>query len=333
MKAVLFDQPGDESVLHLGDAPAPSLGRRDLRLRVHATALNRADLAQRMGMYPPPPGASTILGLECAGIVAEIGADVRGWQVGQRAMALLAGGGYAEEVVVHAGSAMAVPDQLSDEEAAALPEAYLTAFLNIFLLGEPPANGSVLIHGGGSGVGTAAISLCKEAGLKAVVTAGSAEKCQACLAHGADAAINYRDGDFTAAVLAATDGHGVNVVLDCVGASYLASNLDALATGGRLVIIGMVGGMQNEINLATLMLKRLHVIGSTLRSRPVEEKARIVSAFLQRFGDALRAGRLRPVVDRVLPLSAAADGHRAMQASEHFGKIVLRVAPAQPGQF
>lgn len=325
MKAILFDQPGDESVLHLGEAPAPALGAADLRIRVRATALNRADLAQRQGMYPPPPGASPILGLECAGEVVEIGADVRGWKVGERAMALLPGGGYAEEVVVHAGSAMHVPEALSDHAAAALPEVFLTAFLNIFLLGQPSEKGAVLVHGGGSGVGTAAISLCREAGLKVIVTAGSDEKCRACLEHGADAAINYRAGDFAAPVVAASGGRGVDVVLDCVGGSYLQSNLEALALGGRLVIIGMVGGMIGELNLAALMLKRLHVIGSTLRSRPVEEKAAIVAAFEQKFGGAIRAGRIRPVVHRVFPLAEAAEAHRLMAADTHFGKIVLNV--------
>jgi len=325
MRAIVFDEPGDESVLHIGSVPAPALGPRDLRLRVAATAVNRADLMQRRGLYPPPPGASPILGLECAGEVIEVGAEVRGWRTGQRAMALLAGGGYAEEVVVDAGSAMPVPDVLSDEEAGAMPEVFLTAFLNIFLLGQPPAGGAVLVHGGGSGVGTAATSLCREAGLRIVVTAGSADKCARCLAHGADVAIDYRAGDFAPAVREATGGAGVNVVLDSIGASYLTSNLECLAPGGRLVLIGLMGGVTSEINLAALMLKRLHVIGSTLRARPLDEKAEIVRAFLDRFGDALRAGRLRPPIDRVLPLERAADAHRAVQASEHFGKVVLKI--------
>jgi putative PIG3 family NAD(P)H quinone oxidoreductase len=276
-------------------------------------------------MYPPPPGASSILGLECAGEVVEVGAGATDWQVGDRAMALLAGGGYAEEVVVHAGSAMHVPEVLSWEEAGALPEVFLTAFLNIFMLGTPPDGGSVLVHGGGSGVGTAAIALCREAGLRILVTAGSAEKCRRCLDLGATAAINYRDGDFTDAVRAATGGAGVNVVLDSIGARYLASNLECLAVGGRLVIIGLMGGAKADINLAALLLKRMQVIGSTLRTRSVDEKAEIVAVFQQRFGAALRAGRIRPIIDRVLPLAQAGDGHRLMQASEHFGKIVLSV--------
>lgn len=328
MRAIVFDQPGDESVLRLGDAPAPELGPGDLRIRVHATAVNRADLLQRQGFYPPPPGASPILGLECAGEVVEVGTRVRGWERGQRAMALLPGGGYAEEAVANAGSAMRVPDALSWEEAGALPEVFLTAFLNIFLLGEPPADAGawVLVHGGGSGVGTASITLCKEAGLRTIVTAGSEEKCQRCRAHGADVAVNYREHDFAEAVREATSGKGVNVVLDSIGARYLAGNLDSLGVGGRLVLIGLMGGARGEIDLAKLLHKRQQVIGSTLRARAVTEKARIVEAFERRFGEALRAGRIRPVVHRVLPLEQAAEAHRLVASSEHFGKVVLRVA-------
>lgn len=325
MRAIIFDQPGDESVLHIGEVPPPQLGKEDIRIRVHATAVNRADLLQRQGFYPPPPGASPILGLECAGEVGEVGAAVKGWQVGDRAMALLSGGGYAEEVVVHAGSAMHVSPVLSDEEAAALPEVFLTAFLNIFMLGAPPQRGSVLVHGGGSGVGTAAISLCREAGLRILVTAGSAEKCRRCIEHGADVAINYKEGDFAPKVRAATGDAGVNVVLDSIGARYLEGNLASLAVDGRLVIIGLMGGNRTEIDLAALLVRRQQVIGSTLRSRSVSEKAAIVAAFLARFQPALEAGRVRPVVDRVLPLEQAAEAHRIMKASEHFGKIVLRV--------
>lgn len=325
MRAIVFDQPGDESVLHIGDVPAPALGPNDVRIRVRATAVNRADLLQRQGMYPPPAGASAILGLECGGEIAEVGGAVRGWSVGERAMALLAGGGYAEEAVVDAGSVLRVPVALSDDEAGAFPEVFLTAFLNIFLLGEVPDGGSVLVHGGGSGVGTAAISLCREAGVRILVTAGSAEKCARCVAHGADVAINYRDGDFAPAVRAATDGRGVDVVLDAIGARYLEGNLAALGINGRLVVIGLMGGTRAEIDLAGLMVKRQRVIGSTLRVRPAAEKAAIVEAFRQRFGAALEAGRLRPVLDRVLPLAEAGEAHRIMKASTHFGKLGLRV--------
>ncbi len=326
MRAIVFEQPGDESVLHIGDVAAPPCGPNDLRLHVRTTAVNRADLLQRQGFYPPPPGASPILGLECAGHVAEVGDEVSGWGVGDRAMALLPGGGYAEEVVVDAGSAMHVPESYSDEEAGAFPEVFLTAFLNIFLHGEPPEGGSVLVHGGGSGVGTAAIALTKQAGLRVIVTAGSADKCQRCLEHGADVAINYNDGDFADRVREATGGKGVNVVLDSIGAPYLGSNLSVLAISGRLVLIGLMGGPRGEIDLATLLMKRLQVIGSTLRARPVAEKAAIVRALEARFGEAIRAGRVRPAVDRVLPLADAAEAHRGVKSSVHFGKVVLRVA-------
>jgi tumor protein p53-inducible protein 3 len=325
MRAIVFDQPGDESALHLGDAPSPTLGPEEIRLRVRATAVNRADLLQRQGLYPPPPGASTVLGLECAGEVVEVGARVSGWRIGDRAMALLPGGGYAEEVVAHAGSAMHVPDTLSDEEAGAFPEVFLTAFLNIFLIGAPAPGGHVLVHGGGSGVGTAAISLCKEAGHPVIVTAGSREKCARCRELGADVAVNYRDTDFAGAVRDATAGRGVDVVLDSIGARYLAPNIVSLAPGGALVLIGLMGGARGEIDLAALLLKRARVVGSTLRTRSVEEKATIVRAFESRFGAALRAGRLRPVIDRVLPLAQAAEAHRVVQSSTHFGKVVLRI--------
>jgi putative PIG3 family NAD(P)H quinone oxidoreductase len=325
MKAIVFDAPGNEDVLHLGEVAPPPLGPEDMRIRVHATAVNRADLLQRQGMYPPPPGASPILGLECAGEVAEVGSGVAGWQVGARVMALLSGGGYAQEVVVHHGSALPVPPGMSFEEAGGFPEVFLTAFLNLFVLGEIKPGGAALVHGGGSGVGTASIILLREAGLRALITAGSDEKCRRCRELGADVAINYRAGDFSAQVREATGGRGVQVVLDSIGGKYLASNLDCLAVDGRLVIIGLIGGAKAEINLAPLLLRRLRVVGSTLRARPVAEKAQIVARFLERFGEAFTAGRIKPVVDRVLPLEQAAEAHRVVQSSVHFGKVVLAV--------
>ena len=325
MRAIIVDTPGAEEVLKIGEAPSPTLTPEDIRIRVRATAVNRADLLQRQGMYPPPPGASPIIGLECAGEVIEVGSAVSGWNAGDRAMALLPGGGYAEEAVVHHGSAMHVPAALSFEEAGALPEVFLTSFLNIFMLGEIKPGGAALVHGGGSGVGTASIMLLKEAGMRALVTAGSDEKCRRCRDHGADVAINYRVGDFTEQVRAATGGKGVDVVLDSIGGKYLAANLDCLAIDGRLVIIGLIGGAKADINLAMLLMRRLRVIGSTLRTRSVADKAEIVARFLDRFGEALNAGRIKPVVDRVLPLEHAAEAHRVVQSSAHFGKVVLRV--------
>lgn len=326
MKAVLIDRPGDETVLRIGETPEPVLGAGELRLRVAATAVNRADLLQRQGMYPPPPGASPILGLECAGTVIEVGLGVTGWKPGDRAMALLAGGGYAEQVVVHAGSALRVPERLSLEEAAAVPEVFLTAFLNLFEVGSLPAAGSALVHGGGSGVGTASIQLVKAAGARVLITAGSEDKCARCLELGADVAIDYRKENFAERVREATGGRGVDVVLDSIGAAYLEGNLGSLAIGGRLVLIGLMGGAKVEVNLAVLLAKRLHVVGSTLRTRSVEEKAAIAASFERRFGADLASGRVRPIVDRVVPLEQVADAHRAMKASEHFGKIVLRVS-------
>jgi putative PIG3 family NAD(P)H quinone oxidoreductase len=327
MRAIVVREPGDERVLAWGEAPSPPLGTADVRIRVRATAVNRADLLQRQGLYPPPPGASPILGLECAGEVTELGPEARGVTRGQRVMALLSGGGYAEEAVAHYGSVMPVPEAMSDDEAGAFPEAFLTAFSNVFMprLGALAPGESVLVHGGGGGVGTATILLLRETGATCLVTAGSDEKCQRCVDLGATAAINYRTDDFVARAKELTGGRGVDVVLDHIGGRYLAQNFGVLAVGGRLVEIGLMGGAQGELNLAQLLVRRLAVIGSTLRTRPVEEKAAIVDGLAQRFGAALVAGRLRPVIDRVIPLREAAEAHRLMAASEHFGKIVLRV--------
>ena len=328
MRAIVISEPGDESVLEIGDAPRPELGAADVRIRVVAAAVNRADLLQRQGLYPPPPGASTILGLECAGTVLETGPEARGFRVGERVMALLPGGGYAEEVVVHHGSVLPVPDGMRDEEAGAFPEVFLTAYSNLFMagLGALAAGETALVHGGGGGVGTAAILLLRESGNRCLVTVGSDEKGRRCVALGAAAAIDYRAEDFAARARELTGGRGVDVILDHIGARYLASNLASLAPGGRLVEIGLMGGAQGEINLALLLMRRLAVIGSTLRSRSVAEKAAIVSGFRSRFGDALAGGRLRPPIETALPLYAAAQAHRLMQSSAHFGKIVLRIA-------
>src|SRR5947209_5339366 len=299
MRAIVIREPGDDSVLQMGEAPSPALGPADLRIRVRTTAVNRADLLQRQGLYPPPPGVSPILGLECAGEVIEVGPEARGFAPGQRVMALLAGGGYAEEAVVHHGSVLPVPDGMTDEEAGGFPEVFLTAFSNLFMprLGHLAPGETALVHGGGGGVGTAAILLLREAGHRVIVTAGSEAKCRRCLALGATAAIDYRTEDFAARARELTGG-GVDVILDHIGARYLAPNLAALAPGGRLVEIGLMGGAAAELNLAQLLLRRLAVIGSTLRSRSNEDKAAIVEGFRARFGAALARGALRPVVDR-----------------------------------
>jgi putative PIG3 family NAD(P)H quinone oxidoreductase len=326
MQAIVIEEPGDENVLQIGTAPDPVPGPGQVRIAVAASALNRADLLQRQGMYPPPPGASPILGLECSGVVAELGEGVQQWQVGDRVMALLAGGGYAEQVVVDAGSCMKVPENLDLVEAGGLAEVCLTVFLNVFQLGGLEAGGWLLVHGGGSGIGTAAIQMAREAGARVIVTAGSDEKCARCLELGANVAVNYREADFAEAVAEATGGAGVDVILDSIGGAYLERNLSSLALGGRLVLIGLMGGAKAEIPLGTLLMKRLHVMGSTLRARPEAEKADLARAFVARFGKALESGALRPIIHEVLPLAEAAEGHRRMKASAHFGKILLKVS-------
>ena len=323
MRAITIEKNGDERVLRLTELPQPSPGPGEVRIRVVASAVNRADLMQARGLYPPPAGAPETLGLECAGAISELGAGVDGFAVGDRVMALLAGGGYAEEAIVHAGSLISVPDDLPLEQAAALPEVFLTVFLNVFQLGGLAEGGTALVHGGGSGIGTAAIQLIRCAGAMSVVTAGSDEKCAQCLELGADVAVNYRSGDFVEAVSKYTSGRGADVVLDSIGAKYFEKNLASLALGGRLVLIGLMGGAQSEINLGLLLTRRLQVIGSTLRARPVAEKAAIVRGLVDRFGEALREGRIRPIIDRTLPLADAMEAHRVLQASEHFGKVVL----------
>ncbi len=325
MRAVIFDQPGDEDVLRVGEVARPSVGAGEVRIRIAAAGVNRADLLQRRGLYPPPPGASEVLGLECAGTITGIGAGVTGFEPGQRVMALLSGGGYAEEVVVPAVCVMHTPDGLTDEEAAGVPEVFITAFLNLFLIGGLDRGQIALVHGGSGGVGTAAIQLAKAAGARVLVTAGSADRCGRCLELGADAAFNHRNEDFAAATLEQTGGTGVDVVLDCIGAPYLERHLEVLAIGGRLVVIGLQGGTTAQIDLSRLMRRRLSVTGSTLRARPTEEKGRIIRAFLYRFGADLTGGRIKPVVDRVVPAQEVADAHRTMAAGEIFGKLILKV--------
>lgn len=325
MRAIQTRGSGSAATLEIGEVPEPSLRPGELLIDVAATALNRADLLQRRGLYPPPPGASEILGLECSGTLAALGEGVDGWAPGERVMALLPGGGYAERVAVDAGSVMRIPDSLSFEAAAGIPETFLTCFLNLFELAGLREGQAALVHGGGSGIGTSAIRLLGLSKVQTIVTCGSSEKCERARALGAVVALDYRAGPFAPAVLEATGGRGVDAILDSIGAPYLAQHLECLAPGGTLVLIGLMGGANAEIQLAPLLLKRLRLIGSTLRARPEHEKARIVSAFLARFGKALEQDELSPVVDRVLPLERAVEAHALLEASAHFGKIILRV--------
>jgi putative PIG3 family NAD(P)H quinone oxidoreductase len=326
MRAAVFDHPGDEEVLRVAEVQAPSLGEREVRIAVAGAGVNRADLLQRRGFYPPPLGTSEIIGLECAGTIIETGAGVVDLAPGNRVMALLTGGGYATETVVPSVCVMRTPQKLTDLEAAAVPEVFITAFLNIFLIGGLESGSTTLVHGGSGGVGTAAIQLAKRIGARVFVTAGSEDRCQACLDLGADAAFNYREDDFSAASIDATDGRGVDVVLDCIGGPYLDHHLDVLAPDGRLVVIGLQGGAQAELDLSRLLRKRLSIIGSTLRARKVDDKGRIIETFIERFGPDLETGAIRPIVDRVLPIEEVADAHRLLAAGEIFGKLVLEMS-------
>jgi putative PIG3 family NAD(P)H quinone oxidoreductase len=325
LKAIQVVDPGKASSLEVAEVSAPEDVAGAVRIRVAAAGVNRADLMQRRGLYPPPPGASEILGLECAGIVEAVAPDVSDWAPGDRVMALLAGGGYAEQVVADAGSLLRVPDSMSLEAAAGVPEVFLTVYLNVFQLAGLGPGESLLVHGGGSGIGTTAIQLAKEAGARVFVTAGSEEKCARCVKLGADAAFDYREGDFAQKVLEATSGRGVDVILDHIGGRYLDANLRSLATGGRQVTIGLMGGARAELDLGRMLARRLQLFGSTLRARSATEKAALASAFIRRFGEALSSGRIAPVIEKVWPLAEAESAHQQMEASTHFGKIILAV--------
>ncbi|BAS26184.1 NAD(P)H-quinone oxidoreductase [Limnochorda pilosa] len=330
MRAVVVTEPGGPEKLALQEVPDPVPRPGELLVRVRAAALNRADLLQRMGGYPPPPGAPPYLGLEMAGEVLALGQGVEGWRPGDRVFALLAGGGYAEQVVVPAAQAMPMPASLSFEEAAAVPEAFLTAYRNLFDLGNLRPGETVLVHAGGSGVGTAAIQLARRAGARVIATAGSPEKLEGCRRLGAEAALNYREGPFAPGVLKATGGQGVDVILEFVGAAYWEQDLEVLAPGGRLLLIGLMGGSQVELDLGRVLRGNLCIIGSTLRSQDPGYKANLTRRFWSDCREAfehgeLRRGELRPVVDRVFPLAQAAEAHRYMEANRNFGKIVLRV--------
>ncbi|HEX6987917.1 MAG TPA: NAD(P)H-quinone oxidoreductase [Bacillota bacterium] len=326
MRAVITRGHGGPEVLELGTHPDPEPADDELLVRVRATALNRADLLQREGRYPPPPGASPILGLELAGVVERVGSRCPGFRQGDRVCALLPGGGYAEYAAVPHDLVMRVPDNLSFEEAAAIPEVFLTAYLNLVWLGRLAAAEHALIHAGASGVGTAAIQLVREWGARPLATAGSDDKVDLCRQLGAEAAFNYRAGPWDAAVIEATGGRGVDVILDPVGAPYWDQNLRALAPDGRLIFIAMMGGTRlPEARLGPILSKRLQVMGSTLRGRSREFKARLIAEFAGFALPRLRDGRLRPVIDRIYDWTEVADAHAYMQSNRNKGKIVLRV--------
>jgi putative PIG3 family NAD(P)H quinone oxidoreductase len=326
MRAITLPRYGDADVLTLNDVPDAVAGPGEVLVEVVATAVNRADVLQRKGFYPPPPGASPYPGLECSGRITALGSGVAGWEINDEICALLTGGGYAALVAVPVGQLMPVPAGVGLVEAAALPEVVCTVWSNVFQLAALQPGEVLLVHGGTSGIGTMAIQLAVRNGSRVLCTVGSAEKAERAEQLGAERGIRYNDEDFVEVVRELTDGRGADVVLDNMGASYLARNVQALAPGGRLVVIGLQGGITGELDLGVLLAKRAAVHATSLRSRPVAEKAAIVSAVLGGVWPAIEAGDVRPVIDRVLPLAQAAQAHRLMEASTHIGKIVLAVS-------
>ena len=323
MHAVVITEPGEPEVLRWLEVPDPVPGPGEVVIDIAAGGVNRADLMQRQGFYPPPPGAPAYPGLECSGRVRAVGDGVTDWRPGDEVCALLSGGGYAEQVVVPAGQVLPVPAGVDVTTAAAFPEAACTVYSNVFQLAGLAAGETLLVHGGASGIGTMAIQLGKACGARVACTAGTVPKLARCRELGADVAISYRDEDFVAALLDATGGAGADVILDIMGASYLARNLAALATDGRLVIIGRQGGSRAEIDLGVLQGKRASLHATTLRARPPHQKAAVVAAVREHVWPLIGAGQVAAVIDRTLPMSQAAQAHRAMEAGEHIGKILL----------
>ena len=324
MKAIGVHGDKKTPVLVWEDVADIDYGLDEVLVEVRATAVNRADLSQARGSYPPLPGASEVLGLEMAGVVVDVGADVKGWRPGDRVCALLPGGGYAERVAVPAGMLLRLPAGWSFTQGAAVPEVWYTATINLFDEGQLQAGETGLIHAGASGVGTAAIQLAVDAGVRAVVTVGSQEKAAFCRELGATA-INYKEQDFLAEVMASTAGQGVDVILDPVGGAYLARNVDALRRFGRLVNIGLLSGPMGELNMGQLLGKRLRIVGSTLRTRPPAEKIAITRRFEAEVWPKLAAGRLRPIIDTVFPIAEAQAAHEYVLANRNMGKVILEL--------
>jgi NADPH2:quinone reductase len=325
MTVIGISKPGGPEVLLPETRSVPSPGPHEILIKVAAAGVNRPDVAQRSGSYPPPPGASDLPGLEVAGEVVAVGADAKKHKLGDKVMSLVAGGGYAQYCIAQDAQAMAVPAALSMLEAGAIPETLMTVWHNVFERGGLKAGETILIHGGSSGIGTMAIQLAKAFGAKVIVTVGSKEKADASLKLGADHAINYKTEDFVAEVKTATSGAGANVILDMVGGDYVERNFDAAAVDGRVVQIALLGGAKATVNVGKLMVKRLHHTGSTLRPRSNADKAAMVAAIEAKVMPLLREGRVKPLMDSTFPLQKAADAHRRMESSEHIGKIVLSV--------
>lgn len=326
MHAVTIREPGGPDVLEWVEVPDPEPGAGEVLIDIAATAVNRADLLQRQGHYPPPEGAPPYPGLECSGRIAAIGPGVENWDVGDEACALLAGGGYAQKVAVYEGQVMPVPDGITLVEAASLPEVACTVWSNLFMLAELEAGETLLVHGGAGGIGSFATELATALGARVLCTAGSPAKLERCLDFGADVAIDYKNEDFVERVHEETGGGGADVILDCIGASYLPRNLDALATGGRLVVIGLQGGRKGELDLGKLLTKRGTILATTLRARPSDQKANIVDSVVENVWPLIEARDMQLVVDRVLPIEKVGEAHRVVEAGEHIGKVVLEVS-------
>jgi putative PIG3 family NAD(P)H quinone oxidoreductase len=323
MRAVIAPDAGGPEQLTIVDLPDPVPGPGEVVLDVAAAGLNRADLLQRQGFYPPPRGASDVLGMECSGTVSAVGPDVTGWSVGDQACALLAAGGYASKVAVPAGQVMPIPDGIDPVTAAALPETACTVWSNVFMIAGLQPDETILVHGGAGGIGTMAIQLASQLGSRVLTTAGTPEKRALCASLGADVTIDYREQDFVEVARETTDGYGTDVILDNMGAKYLGRNVEALAVAGRLVIIGMQGGSRGELDIATLLRKRGAVIATSLRARPPEGKAAICAAVVENVWPLIAEGRVRPIVDRTIPLEEVRTAHEVMESGGHTGKILL----------
>lgn len=325
MRAVVVPTPGDADVLTVAEVPEPVAADTEVRIRVVAAGLNGADMSQRRGYYPSPPGSPEWPGLEVSGEIDQVGASVTGWSVGDRVCALIPGGGYAEYVTVDAGLVLPVPPGVDLVEAAGLPEVAATVWSNVFQLGELAEGETLLVHGGSSGIGSMAIQLGRVFGARVIATAGSPVKVEFCRSLGAEAAVDYRETDFVAAVQEATDGRGADVVLDIVGGAYIARDLEALATGGRIMSIATRDRTPAAIDTGLLMRKRARIWGTTLRARPLAERVAIVAGVREHVWPHLAAGRIHPVIDSVFPLEDAPHAHRRMESSGHLGKILLQV--------
>lgn len=325
MKAIVVNETSPTRELTIQDVAEPVPGPEDVCIKVYAAGVNRADLLQRAGKYPPPPGTSPILGLEVSGEIIEVGSRVTTWRPGMKVCALLSGGGYAEKTVAHAGSVIPLPARASFVEGAAIPEAFITAFTNLFFEANLRTGESVLIHGGSSGVGTAAIQLARAVGARVAVTVGTEEKAARCEDLGADKAVVYRDADFVEEVRSWAGGFGVDVVLDCIGSDYLSGNLAVLGIGGRVVVIGTMSGARSEVDLATLMRKRARLIGSVLRPRTPLEKADLVRLFMERFWSFLEFRKIYPVIHETFLMHEVARAHDVMKASTHIGKLIITI--------